>query len=321
MSGIRRYTKSLVVPSEYAGCRLDVALVDLCDGISRSQLHRWNSEESVSVDGRFVKASHRLHGDERVVIDGALPPPLDWDSQSEVEFQVIFDDEHVIVVDKPAGLVVHPGTKNPDHTLVNGLLRRYPDLSNLPRAGIVHRIDKDTSGVLVVAHSDTAQRHLTKAISERTIVREYYAIVEGVIDSARTIDLPIGRDLRDRTRQRITNSGRTAQTELTPLEIFRQHTLLKAQLKTGRTHQIRVHASAIGHPLLGDKRYGARGVLPKGAAESTVQVLRSFNRQALHARKLILNHPASNKRMAFVSALPQDMSTVLDTLREDSTSS
>ena len=317
MSGIRRYTKSIVVPTEYAGSRLDVALVAICEGISRSQLHRWITEEAVSVDGRFVKASHRLHGDERVVIDGALPPPLDWDSQNEVEFQVIYDDEHIIVVDKPAGLVVHPGTKNPDHTLVNGLLLRYPDLSNLPRAGIVHRIDKDTSGVLVVAHSDTAQRHLAKAISDRTIVREYYAIVEGVIDSARTIDLPIGRDLRDRTRQRITNAGKTAQTELTPLETFRQHTLVKAQLKTGRTHQIRVHASAIGHPLLGDKRYGARGVLPKSPTESTIQVLRAFDRQALHARKLILSHPISSKRMAFVSALPQDMSIVLDTLRED----
>lgn len=321
MSRIRRYTKSLVVPSEYAGCRVDVALVAICDGISRSQLNRWISEESVSVDGRFVKASHRLHGDERVVIDGALPPPLDWDSQNDVEFQVIYDDEHIIVVDKPAGLVVHPGTKNPDHTLVNGLLLRYPALSNLTRAGIVHRIDKDTSGVLVVAHGDAAQKHLTKAITERTIEREYYAIVEGVIDSARTIDLPIGRDLRDRTRQRVTNAGRTAQTELTPLETFRQHTLVKAQLKTGRTHQIRVHASAIGHPLLGDKRYGARGILPKSPAESTIKVLRAFNRQALHARKLVLTHPASNKRMAFVSALPHDMSIVLDSLREDLTSS
>ena len=317
MSGIRRYTKSLVVPSEYAGCRVDVALVAVCDGISRSQLHRWIAEESVSVDGRFVKASHRLHGDEQVVIDGALPPPLDWDSQNEVEFQVIYDDEHIIVVDKPAGLVVHPGTGNPDHTLVNGLLLSYPDLSNLPRAGIVHRIDKDTSGVLVVAHSEIAQRNLTKAISERTILREYQAIVEGVLDSARTIDLPIGRDQRDRTRQRITNTGRTAQTELTPLETFRQHTLIKAQLKTGRTHQIRVHSSAIGHPLLGDKRYGARGILPKSPSESTIRVLRSFNRQALHARKLVLNHPVSNKRMAYVSALPPDMRNVLDTLRED----
>lgn len=298
---------------------MDVALVAVCDGISRSQLHRWIAEESVSVDGRFVKASHRLHGDEQVVIDGALPPPLDWDSQNEVEFQVIYDDEHIIVVDKPVGLVVHPGTGNPDHTLVNGLLRSYPDLSNLPRAGIVHRIDKDTSGVLVVAHSDIAQRHLTKAISERTIVREYQAIVEGVLDSARTIDLPIGRDQRDRTRQRITNLGRTAQTELTPLETFRQHTLVKAQLKTGRTHQIRVHSSAIGHPLLGDKRYGARGILPKSPSESTIHALRSFNRQALHARKLVLNHPVSNKRMAFVSALPPDMKDVLDALRKDLT--
>lgn len=313
----RRFAKTLVVPIEYAGSRLDVTLVSLCEGISRTQFHRWISEASVSVSGRNVKASHRLRGGERVEIDGALPPPLDWDSQNDVEFQVIYDDADLIVVDKPAGLVVHPGTKNPDHTLVNGLLLTYPDLSNLARAGIVHRIDKDTSGVLVVARNETAYKHLTKAILDRTIVREYQAIVEGVLDVARVIDLPIGRDLRDRTKQRVSNTGRDAQTDLIPLEEYRNHTLVKAHLRTGRTHQIRVHAMAIGHPLLGDKRYGARGVLPKNPSENTIQVLRNFNRQALHARKLILNHPVSNKRMAFVSALPSDMKLALDTLRTD----
>ena len=317
MADAARYKKHLVVPLEYAGRRLDVALTALCCDISRSLIHKWIQDQTIWVNNKSVKASYRLKGAEEISIDGQMPLALDWDTQDEVEFQVIYADDHIVVVDKPAGIVVHPGTGNTRGTLVNGLLAEYPELTKLPRAGIVHRLDKDTSGVLVVARSELAVRKLVEAISTRTISREYRAILEGTLDLPRFVDLPIGRHPSNRTKQQVNRSGRPAQTDFEPLEIYRRHTLVRAKLHTGRTHQIRVHASALGHPLLGDQTYGARSLLPKHADEETRTLLRNFGRQALHARKLTLSHPHTDKRMAFVSAIPDDFARMVEVLRRD----
>ena len=312
-----RYQRTIVIPSDFSGRRIDQVLASLCDDVSRTLIHTWIIDRAIKVDGRLVKPNFRVRGEETVQIDGDLPPALEWDKQEDIEFQVLFHDEHLIVVDKPAGLVVHPGTGNPSGTLVNGLLARFPSVANLHRAGIVHRIDKDTTGLLVVAHSELAQRRLSGDIQSKAMVREYYAIVEGLVHLPQMVELPIGRHNRDRTKQAISESGRPAKTEFTPLETYRRHTLLKAKLHTGRTHQIRVHSSAIGHPVLGDRSYGAQGLLPKHPTQHTIDVIRGFNRQALHARRMELTHPVSEKRMAFVSAIPTDMQTVLSVLRAD----
>ena len=297
--------------------RLDRVLVSACEGISRSIIHRWITDGNISVNGSSCKPSYRVQGDEQVVIEATMPQSMDWTSESDIEFQIIYSDEDIIVVDKPPGLVVHPGAGNPNRTLVNGLLFRFPNIEDLPRCGIVHRLDKNTTGVMVVAHSRTGLEILSKEISEKVIKREYEAVAEGVVERSYYVDEPIGRHPIDRTKQCVSESGRAAQTEFVPLELFRRHTLLKAILGTGRTHQIRVHANHIGHPILGDKKYGAKGILPKLPSAQTAEQIQSFDRQALHAYKLELNHPRTGEKMVFKSELPRDIDSLIQTLRDD----
>jgi 23S rRNA pseudouridine1911/1915/1917 synthase len=308
------------VPPELAGERVDKAAAQLFDDFSRSTLRDWIAAGSLAVDGARVKPKQRLSGGERLTIDAEPVLREDWASGQPLTFRVLHEDEDLLVIDKPAGLVVHPGAGNPDRTLVNGLLARYPALSRLPRAGIVHRLDKDTSGVLLVAASTAAHTRLTRAIQAREVERKYLAVTEGRMVAGRDIDAPIGRDPRQRTRQRVRDDGKAALTRVRIRERFRLHTLLEAELATGRTHQIRVHLASIGYPLVGDRRYGARGKLPPGAAPAVIDGLKGFRRQALHARELVVVHPTTGERLTFTAPVPEDLARLIELLRRDAAS-
>ena len=305
-----------VVPSDLAGERFDRAAARLFTAISRSELASWIRAGQLTLDGRAVKASTPIAGGERMRGCIERPARFDWDTAEDLAFEVVHQDSDVIVVDKPAGLVVHPGAGQPRGTLVNGLLHRFPSLAILPRAGLVHRLDKDTSGLMVVAANAESLLRLGQAMRERRIERRYLAVVESAVDADRTIDAPIGRHPRQRTRQAVREDGRPAVTHMRVRERFAQHSLVEARLETGRTHQIRVHLASIGHPLVGDGRYGADGRVPLGIAPDRVRHIREFPRQALHAHHLAFAHPEHGAGMRFDSPLPDDMNDLLAALRE-----
>jgi 23S rRNA pseudouridine1911/1915/1917 synthase len=305
------------VPPELAGERADRVAALLFDDFSRALVSRWMSEGALRVDGQVVKPGARLIGGERLELDAETVPVEDWASGQVVEFEILHEDEDLIIVNKPAGLVVHPGAGNPDRTLVNGLLEHRPDLARLPRAGIIHRLDKDTSGLMAVAGSLRAHTRLVRDLQARNIHRHYLALTEGRMVAGRDIEAPIGRDPRNRTRQAVREDGKPALTRVRVQERFRAHTLIEAELATGRTHQIRVHLASIGYPLVGDRRYGARGRLPPGAGPALIEQLRGFRRQALHAWLLGLTHPATGEAMEFCAPLPQDMSELVAALQAD----
>jgi 23S rRNA pseudouridine1911/1915/1917 synthase len=305
------------VEPEQSGLRVDQAAAQLFPDYSRSRLTAWIRAGRLTVDGRRCRPKDRLDGGETIVIVTPEPEMETRAQPQAVAFGVVYEDDDLIVVDKPPGLVVHPGAGNPDATLVNGLLARRPALAQLPRAGLVHRLDKDTGGLLVVAAKAAAHRALTRAIAHHEVERRYAAIVEGVLTGGRDIEAPIGRDPRDRLRQRVTASGRHALTRVRVRERFRAATLIDAELATGRTHQIRVHLASIGHPLFGDRRYGARGRLPPRPSPALLAATRDFRRQALHAVRLSFVHPGDGRTLSFESPLPQDFETLLTALRED----
>jgi len=284
---------------------------------SRTRLTEWIRTGALTVDGAVLQPKSRLDGGELMEIVAVPRVPDRWDVAQPVDFRVVYEDESVLVVDKPPGLVVHPGAGNPDRTLVNGLLAHRPELESLPRAGLVHRLDKDTGGLLLVAATLTAHRRLTRAIARHEFLRRYAALVEGVLTGGRDIDVPIGRDPRNRLRQRVTEGGRRALTRVRVRERFRAATLIDAELETGRTHQIRVHLAAIGHPLVGDRRYGARGRLPVRPTVALVDAMRNFRRQALHAVVLGFEHPDDGRWLEFASPLPVDLEALLAALRDD----
>ena len=306
-----------VVPSDLAGERFDRAAARLFTAISRSELASWIRAGQLTLDGRAVKASTFVAGGERMQGHIERPKRFDWETAEELAFEVVHQDTDVIVVDKPAGLVVHPGVGQPRGTLVNGLLHRFPDLAILPRAGLVHRLDKDTSGLMVVAANAESLLRLGQAMRE-TAHRTTLSGGGGrcTVDADRTIDAPIGRHPRQRTRQAVREDGRPAVTYVRVCERFAQHSLVEARLETGRTHQIRVHLAYIGRPLVGDGRYGADGRVPFGAAPDRAELVRAFPRQALHAHHLAFAHPRLGTRMRFDSPLPEDVSNLLTTLRE-----
>ena len=308
----------VVAPPEFNGKRLDSGLVALFEArnlaASRSELARWIRAGLVLVDGAAAKPSTALVGGERIVVEAARRPRFDWTAAEALDFGIVFEDESVLVVDKPAGLAVHPGAGNPRGTLVNGLLHHRPALAKLPRAGLVHRLDKDTSGLLVVAGDHASQLRLIEALSEHRVERRYLAVVEGRMIAARRIDLPLGRDPRNRLRQAVRSDGRRAVTRVSIRQRFAAHTLVEARLETGRTHQVRVHMAAQGHPLVGDTRYGARGIVPPKAQQAAVEVVRGFSRQALHAFRLGFAHPSSGQPLAFESSPPRDLRALLEAL-------
>jgi 23S rRNA pseudouridine1911/1915/1917 synthase len=233
-----------------------------------------------------------------------------------MRLDVVHEDDSILVIDKPAGLVVHPGAGNPGGTLLNGLLHHAPALESLPRAGIVHRLDKDTSGLLLVAKTLPAHTSLTRQLADREISRHYHAVCLGVLTGGGTIDAPVGRHRTDRTRMCVRDDGRPAVTHYTVMERFAAHTYINVRLETGRTHQIRVHFAYRRHPLLGDPVYGGRLALPKGASDKLVTALRGFRRQALHAAQLGFDHPRTGEALVFDAPLPRDFNELLDALRE-----
>ena len=307
---------TIKIPDANAGQRLDQALASLLPDYSRSRLKGWIESGEIKVDGSARRARDRVQGGEAVVVRAtvaadteATPQPMPLDLRSE--------DEHLLVIDKPAGLVVHPGAGNPDRTLQNALLALDSGLATLPRAGIVHRLDKDTSGLLVVARSLPAHAGLVRMLEAREIHRGYEALVRGVMTAGGTIDAPIDRHPVDRVRMAVRHGGREAVTHYRVIRRYRAHTHVRVELETGRTHQIRVHMAHAGYPLVGDRVYGGRLAFPKGASEELRQALRNFSRQALHAARLKFDHPVTGRPLEFASALPADMGALLDELARD----
>ena len=306
------------IPDELAGQRLDQALARMFPDYSRSRLKAWLLDGAVLVDGALWRPRDRVLGGETVVVtvtaDAAVraePEPMALD--------VVHEDADLLVINKPAGLVVHPGAGNASGTLMNGLLAHAPQLESVPRAGIVHRLDKDTSGLLLVAKSLPAHTALVRALAERAISRQYLAICNGVLTGGGRIDAAIGRHPVDRTRMAVRDTGRPAVTHYTVVERFRAHTCVNVVLETGRTHQIRVHFAYRRHPLVGDPVYGGRLALPAGASEALREALRGFRRQALHAARLELRHPVSGEDLEVEVPPPADFQALLRVLREDMT--
>ncbi|MET0023929.1 MAG: 23S rRNA pseudouridine(1911/1915/1917) synthase RluD [Sedimenticola sp.] len=315
MSG-RTENYSAVIGIELAGKRLDQALAALFPDFSRSRLQQWLKEGLVTLDGRACKAKEKVVGGERVQLEAHLDDQVACVPQ-EIPLDVLYEDGEILVINKPVGLVVHPAAGNPDGTLQNALLHHSPDLIQLPRAGIVHRLDKETSGLLVVAKTTGAHRSLIEQLQAREIKREYRALVMGVMTAGGTVDEPIGRHPVHRIRMAVVHSGKPAVTHYRVLERFRAHTYLKVNLETGRTHQIRVHMAHIRHPLVGDPLYGGRFRIPAGASPGLIEALRGFRHQALHARALGLEHPKTGEWIEWKAPLPEEFQSLLLKMRED----
>ena len=305
------------VPAAAAGRRLDAVLAELFPEYSRSRLSAWIKSGHVTVDGAPARPRDAVHGGETVVLD-AFEDVQTRAEAEDIPLDLLYEDEHVFVLDKPAGLVVHPGAGNPAGTLVNALLHRDPALDRLPRAGIVHRLDKDTSGVMVVARTLPAHTALVAQLSAREVHRQYLAIVVGALVSGGTADAAIDRHPRDRLRMAVREDGKDAVTHYRLRERFRAHTALECRLETGRTHQIRVHMAHLKHPIVGDPLYGGPLRLPKGASDELIAALRGFRRQALHAEVLEFAHPLGGQPVRCEAPLPDDMRDLLRLLREDS---
>ena len=304
---------SLIIPREQAGQRLDQALAALLPDYSRSRLKTWIESGEIRVDGAVMRPRDKVFGGEAVALQASLPQETRAAPQ-EIPLVLVHQDKHLFVVDKPAGLVVHPGAGNPDNTLQNALLALDPKLAALPRAGIVHRLDKDTSGLLVVARTLPAHTELVRMLGAREVHREYEAICRGVMTAGGTVDAPIHRHPTERVRMAVREGGREAVTHYRVIKRFPAHTHVRVQLETGRTHQIRVHLAHAGFPIVGDRVYGGRLTLPKAASEALRQALREFPRQALHAARLQFDHPVTGRPVECMSPLPADMRRLLDLL-------
>jgi len=305
-----------VATPEVAGLRLDQALARLFPSYSRSRLKEWVLGGKVTVDGAVLRPRDRLSGGETIRVLAEAEPDQVVEAQ-RIPLAILYEDEAILVIDKPPGLVVHPGAGNPAGTLQNALLHHRPELAQVPRAGIVHRLDKDTSGVMVVAATLTDHTDLVRQLEERSVRREYRAVCVGVMTAGGTVDAPLGRHPVDRLRMAVRPGGKPAVTHYRVVRRFRAHTDVRASLETGRTHQIRVHMAHVGFPLVGDRVYGGRLRMPPGATEELVHVLRGFRRQALHARRLELRHPRTGERIRFEAALPGDHRGLLDALARD----
>jgi 23S rRNA pseudouridine1911/1915/1917 synthase len=309
----------LTLPVDSAGQRLDQLLASLLPEYSRTRLKEWIEGGQVLVDGRRLRPKDRVIGGERVILDAVLPVSEEVVAQP-IELDIVHQDAAVLVIDKPAGLVVHPGAGNSSGTLQNALLHFDPALAQIPRAGIVHRLDKDTTGLMVVARTLPAHTALVRAIEAREVSRHYEAICVGAMTAGGTVDAPIDRHPVDRLKMAVRTGGREAVTHYRVAQRFRRHTHVRLQLETGRTHQIRVHMAHIHYPILGDAVYGGRLLLPKEADPQLIELLRGMHRQALHAAHLAFEHPLTGEPLAFDSALPADMRTLLQALARDAAS-
>jgi 23S rRNA pseudouridine1911/1915/1917 synthase len=304
------------IPDDFAGKRIDKALAELCPEYSRSSIQKWLRDGLVLLDDEIPRQRDRVVGGEQVEVAVPEAPATAW-LPEPIELDLRYQDQHLMVINKPAGLVVHPGAGNADGTMLNALLFADPKLAGLPRAGIVHRLDKDTSGLLVVARSDVARNRLIKQLSSHSLKRGYLALVCGVVIAGGAVNEPIGRDRHDRRRMIVTERGKPAVTHYRIAQRFRAHTLLHVQLDTGRTHQIRVHMKYIGFPLLGDPVYGGRLRIPAHSTNKLREVLQGFRRQALHANELALEHPVTGESLHWKQRPPADMLQLIEALDED----
>lgn len=306
----------LEIPASLHGRRLDAAIATLCPDYSRTTIKAWIEAGNIQINGAVKsRARETVHATDRIEMLAMLVADQTLIAE-DITFGVVFEDDALMIIDKPAGLVVHPGAGNPAHTLVNGLLHRIPKLAALPRAGLVHRLDRDTSGLLLVAKTSRALQRLVAAMAKREIHRSYEALVHGVVVAGGKIDAAVGRDRAQRTRMRVTANGRSAVTHYRVLKRFRAHTRLELALETGRTHQIRVHLKHLGYPIVGDPTYGAQRALAANS-QALIAALACLRRQALHATRLAFAHPLSGTPLQFESPLPRDIQRVLRALSAD----
>jgi 23S rRNA pseudouridine1911/1915/1917 synthase len=319
MSEIKQFSE--LVPQNLGGMRLDQALASMFPDYSRVRLQRWIKDGHVTVNGAKLRPKDVVHGGERVELTVELQEETTWRPQA-IPLNIVYEDEALLIINKPAGLVVHPGAGNMDGTLSNALLHYAPELESVPRAGIVHRIDKDTTGLLVVARTLISQKSLTEQLEARAFDRHYQAVCMGVMTAGGTVNAPIGRHPVNRLRQAVvgiegSSKGKEAITHYRVAERFRAHTLVNVQLETGRTHQIRVHMAHIHYPLVGDPVYSGRLRIPPNITPEFDRVLRNFKRQALHAASLGFVHPLSGEHVSWEAELPEDMVELVNACRED----
>ncbi|MEQ4675973.1 23S rRNA pseudouridine(1911/1915/1917) synthase RluD [Providencia vermicola] len=308
---------SAIIAESQLGQRLDQALAELFPDYSRSRIKEWILDDRVQVNGKVInKPKEKVLGSEQILIDALIEEDNRWEPQ-DIPLNIIYEDEDILIINKPRGLVVHPGAGNPDGTILNALLYRYPEIVDVPRAGIVHRLDKDTTGLMVVAKTVPAQTHLVESLQLREITREYEAVAVGRMTAGGMVEEPISRHPTKRTHMAVHPMGKPAVTHYRIMEHFRAHTRLRLRLETGRTHQIRVHMAHINHPLIGDQLYGGRPRPLKGATEEFLEVMRNFDRQALHATMLRLYHPISGIQMEWHAPLPDDMVKLIEALKAD----
>ena len=305
----------IIIPERMKGERIDVAISKMLPDFSRSKIHTAIKLGDTVINGKKFKAKDKSNGSEVVSFTIQKNNNNQWIAE-KIPLNIIYEDEDIIIIDKQSGLVTHPGPGNWSGTLANALLYYDQNLAKIDRAGIVHRLDKNTSGLMVVAKNLKSQKYLTEQLQAHSIHREYSAIVYGYMISGGSIDKPIGRDPKDRVKQAIINNGKEALTHYRLIDRFKNHTHVKAILETGRTHQIRVHLSHIGHPLIGDPIYGGRVRYPKKASQELKESLKNFERHALHSKKITLVHPISGEVMSWKSSLPVDMTKLLKVLKE-----
>ena len=303
----------IIIPERMTGQRLDVALSEMLPDYSRSKITAWIKSGEALINHKPFKPKDKVNGSEMVELTITQKQNNDWVGE-DIPLNVVFEDEDIIVLNKAVGIVTHPGAGNWSGTLANALLHYEPKLATLDRAGIVHRLDKNTSGLMVVSRNEKSQKYLVEQLQKHSVSREYSAIVYGHMVAGGTIDEPIGRDTNDRVKQAVASHGKEAVTHYRVIDRYQNHTHIKAILETGRTHQIRVHLSHIGYPLMGDPMYGGKVRFPKKADVILKEAIVNFKRQALHARKLTLTHPISGELMSWKAPLPEDMLALLDVL-------
>ncbi|RUO75734.1 23S rRNA pseudouridine(1911/1915/1917) synthase RluD [Pseudidiomarina taiwanensis] len=305
------------IPEHLNGKRLDQAIADMFPDYSRSRLKEWITSGQVKLDGQVIsKPREKVLFGQMVEINAEVEEQQCFEAQP-IALSIVYEDDDILVINKPAGLVVHSGAGNPSGTVLNALLHHFPAIAQVPRAGIIHRLDKDTTGLMVVAKTLPAQTHLVAAMQNREITREYEAVCNGPMTAGGLVDEPIGRHPTKRTQMAVVAIGKPALTHYRVVERFRAHTHLRLRLETGRTHQIRVHMAHIRHPLVGDFVYGGRPRPPRGASEELLTTLRNFRRQALHAARLSLQHPITGEELSWDAPTPDDFVALLEQLRAD----